>query len=202
MTAAKACANCPEECVERKCNSVTGMCDLGCIDQYYMTSYNVCQPCPSSCKNKLCHDKTSFCKEGCIHGYYLTGGTCTECSSRCQDRLCADGSGACDQCIKGYYKTFNGDCNYCPTHCSSCTSPSVCTECKAGYWSSMCSMQCFEGCHYSLCHITEGYCLKGCREGYSDSLCDIRKYTVSLVMRNPVFGVCDQVRLKPACSAT
>ena len=25
---------------------------------------------------------------------------------------------------------------------------------------------------------------------------------VSHVMRNPVFGVCDQVRLKPACSAT
>ena len=27
-------------------------------------------------------------------------------------------------------------------------------------------------------------------------------HDMSLVMRRPVFGVCDQVRLKPACSAT
>ena len=32
----------------------------------------------------------------------------------------------------------------------------------------------------------------------------VQKHTkeMSLVMRKPVFGVCDQVRLKPACSAT
>ena len=28
------------------------------------------------------------------------------------------------------------------------------------------------------------------------------EYNVSLVMRKPAFGVSDQVRLKPACSAT
>ena len=27
-------------------------------------------------------------------------------------------------------------------------------------------------------------------------------YNISLIMRKPAFGVCDQVRLKPACSAT
>ena len=27
-------------------------------------------------------------------------------------------------------------------------------------------------------------------------------YQMSLVMKKPVFGICDQVRLKPACEAT
>ena len=31
---------------------------------------------------------------------------------------------------------------------------------------------------------------------------DYRYFNLSLVMRKLVYGVCDQVRLKPACSAT
>ena len=33
-------------------------------------------------------------------------------------------------------------------------------------------------------------------------LSEMTRYHMSLVTRKPVFGVCDQVRLKPACSAT
>ena len=177
MTATKTCADCPVECVDRKCHSITGTCDLGCIDQYYMTSYNVCKSCPSSCINKLCHDNTAFCKEGCNRGYYMSGGTCKLCSGRCQDE-CADGSGACERCAKGFYMNFNGNCEYCPQQCSSCSKSDelVCTECKTGYWNTRCSLKCFEGCLFDLCHMTEGYCLEGCREGYLDSLYDIRKY--------------------------
>ena len=31
---------------------------------------------------------------------------------------------------------------------------------------------------------------------------DFNDFNLSLVTRKPVFGVCDRVRLKPACSAT
>ena len=71
----------------------------------------------------------------------------------------------------------NSNCQTCPTPCLSCSKEDtlVCNECKAGFWSAKCSMECFEGCLSDVCHISEGYCLKGCREGYSDALCDKRK---------------------------
>ena len=73
---------------------------------------------------------------------------------------------------------LRGNCETCPQQCSSCHQGDdlVCNECKTGFWGYGCSLKCFEGCTYGMCHITEGYCLKGCREGFSNSLCDISKY--------------------------
>ena len=187
LISTQSCAECPKECVDRKCHSITGSCDLGCVEQYHMTSYNVCQSCPSHCINKVCHDKTAYYKEGCIHGYYLSGGACTQCSTRCKDR-CADASGACEQCKKGYYMDLNGNCNYCP-QCSSCTRESevMCQGCKTGYWGDTFSMKCYEGCMLDLCLMTEGHCLNVCREGYTDKLCEIRKKLATEIICDCLF---------------
>ena len=116
--------------------------------------------------------------EGCSPGYYLLGDACKQCSSHCKDR-CANGTGACEECKKGYYMDRRGNCQSCPQQCSRCSDEDevVCNECKTGYWSDGCSIKCFEGCTFDICHRTEGYCLKGCKEGFSNNLCNERMST-------------------------
>jgi hypothetical protein len=83
--------------------------------KYFVAPNQYCGTCHSSCAS--CNGGTSSSCTSCNDPFKLVAGSC---SSSCQP---------------GEYwsSTGGGSCPTCPTHCTTCTGPTTCTGCQAGY---------------------------------------------------------------------
>ncbi|KAH9489063.1 hypothetical protein Btru_059381 [Bulinus truncatus] len=121
--------NCGENCYNRSCDRVSGVCDEGCdgyINPPFCTEecffdhwgHNCEYDCGKHCYNESCHAMTGVCDKGC-NGFSnppecniectkgLYGPNCTyKCSTYCKDAACYGGEGYCFSCQSGYAGDF------------------------------------------------------------------------------------------------
>ena len=146
------CKRCPTNCVRCTSSTRCSQCNTG---HYGSHCQHSCRShCTSCTADKNC--------QGCKTGYY--GSYCHHsCPSGCLLQICRKSDGYCSEgCKDGYYMS-SSKCKNCPSHCSRCSSSSICSVCKSGYWGTSCQYSCAH-CTGS-CSKTNG-CYTGCTTGY------------------------------------
>ncbi|XP_053391076.1 multiple epidermal growth factor-like domains protein 10 [Mercenaria mercenaria] len=121
------------------------------------------------CKNGKCHTEFGWpnvCSDGCIDRHRAA--RCYElCTYNCVS--CRDNADICTGCFEGFYLGPNKDCtSECPTKCRACTSDTMCTVCKAGYYDKDGSTTCL----YSVCPANckcSGNTCSTCKNGFYDT---------------------------------
>lgn len=121
----------------------------------------------------------------CTSNYYLSASKCLPCGVISNCLSCNQNDATkCIICVDGYYLTINGTCVSCPQEgCLTCSSASVCTSAKNGYYltvnifgfSTGLVDQCDTSC--STCRLNAGTCLE-CASDYikSGTHCKSRNY--------------------------
>nr|XP_022315866.1 uncharacterized protein LOC111119720 isoform X2 [Crassostrea virginica] len=139
------------------------------IEQFECTNgsfgFNCSDICPNSCSG-TCNKVTGQC--ACKTGFW--GAYCNEtCSMRCKDKLCDSASGVCVDCIPGNYGLgCNGQCS--PGCQDICNTTSGFCQCKQGFYSDDCSLQCTENCNNRYCYQESGFCAS-CIPGKYGNFC-------------------------------
>lgn len=97
---------------------------------------------------------------GCT-GYFWNNCS-TPCSNNCIDK-CDLISGRCDVCSSGYWGPF----------CQQ--------ECSPGHYGENCGIICSGNCYMdTVCNRFTGYCKKGCKAGWTGTLCDQGKVIIGI----------------------
>ncbi|XP_053387974.1 proprotein convertase subtilisin/kexin type 5-like [Mercenaria mercenaria] len=160
---------------------------LCCLCQTVQAIHRGCENC-GCCIDGECNLPQPFpgyCNKGCVDGIY--GDRCyNQCPSNCA--ACARNgqhinevwTHDCTKCPDGKYLGTYRDCSLsCPSKCKTCTSGTVCTECKRPYFNfgavTNCSLYCPTNC--KSCSES-GNCL-ACEDGYysPESRCQNRCYS-------------------------
>ena len=184
-------SDCPENCLDNKCNNETKVCD-GCKNGYYgdkcdsTCPTNHCTICKqfdgecTSCDSSYilidkfcCNDYCKKCDEnGCIEckDSDKYGAKCENCPENCEDsseqsRKCDQISGKCYSCKLGKKgEKCEEDCNVgCNLEEGNCNKDNGKCICKEGYYGETCADKCDEKC--VECNKENGHCIK-CIEGY------------------------------------
>ncbi|XP_045163963.2 protein draper-like, partial [Mercenaria mercenaria] len=134
------------------------------------------------CKNGRCHFAFGWpnvCSEGCIDRHRAA--RCYElCTYNCTS--CENDATICTECFEGFHLGPNKDCtSECPTNCRACTSDTMCTVCKDGYFNKEGSTT----CPYSVCSANckcSGNTCKTCINGFYDTGNECNKECLSNCM--------------------
>lgn len=110
-------------CVAYDANFTCTKCDFN-----YILGNNLCT------LNQTCN-ATKTCTS-CRSGYYISSGQCLVCPTLSNCDTCdSTNSKKCISCSTGFYLNSRGTCVACPqTGCVACTSQTVCTSAKDGYY--------------------------------------------------------------------
>lgn len=104
-----------------------------CLSGYLKSSNSLfCSPCASNCLT--CPSSTSTCTS-CATTYYIQSSQCVKCTiSNCDSCYLFQSNVYCSACSSSYYRQTNTTCSSCTSSCKTCTSSTVCTVCKTGYY--------------------------------------------------------------------
>ena len=109
-------------CTEYNSNVVCTACD-----QYYTLTN-------ASCVLNITCNFDNSCTT-CQYNYYLENGTCLGCPNISNCNSCdSTNKTACIECRTGYYLDSSKTCTVCITGCQNCSSSSLCTSAKDGYY--------------------------------------------------------------------
>lgn len=154
--------NCPEKCINKKCDKTTGKCE--CIN-HYSTESN-CTQCDDF------YDIKTECQE-CIN-HYDREYDCLQCKTN------YDINTSCTECLNHY--SFKDNCEKCiqnydiSKNCSECLNyfdiDKNCEICLLGYFGTNCDKECYKGCNLNIsnCHQKDGKC-DNCISGFFNEFC-------------------------------
>ena len=191
---------CPENCLDNKCDNETLKCD-NCKDGFYTDKCDIecpidqclkctqdkgeCTECKSThhlVNNLCCEKECALCDEnGCLECESLEkyGLKCDNCSNTCQKveenkRKCDQESGKCTLCENGKRGDLCTEpCNEgCNVTKINCNQDDGKCECKTGYFGDLCDGKCDENC--LNCEKSDGVCTE-CKSGYYIDLKDNTK---------------------------
>ena len=182
--------DCPENCLDNKCDNITKKCD-SCKDGFYKDECDEicprlycikceqengeCTQCDSThllIENYCCENICNKCNDdGCTECKSLDkyGNKCENCPDNCKydegTRKCDQISGECFSCILGKKgNVCNENCNEgCDLEQENCNQYDGKCTCKEGYYGDTCEAKCDENCEE--CDKVNGTCYK-CKEGY------------------------------------
>ncbi|XP_078330778.1 receptor-type tyrosine-protein phosphatase epsilon-like [Crassostrea virginica] len=184
---------CSKFCANMTCNRTHGSCLNGCTDGY--TGENCNETCSGNtygkdcsescghCRHNDCSHVNGTCVSGCKAGYKPTlcktpcdkgeyGRDCKhKCSGNCLNgEACDPRNGTCPSCAAGFQGT-------------KCDQP-----CGTGRYGPMCSIPCGACIEPDVCFPTNGSCPRGCKDGYTGEMCNIRTIKVKSPLAD-VFGL-------------
>nr|XP_022306195.1 receptor-type tyrosine-protein phosphatase epsilon-like [Crassostrea virginica] len=157
---------CDKKCCPRRygenCSGECGEC-LNSGDCYHVDGN-----CTKGCKPGW--QPTKLCKEACKEGTY--GVECgNKCSGNCFNKEpCNKITGNCKTCLPGWKEPL---CN---------------ETCGTGRYGPMCSIPCGFCNESDVCFPTNGSCPRGCKDGYTGEMCNIRILKVKSTFAD-VFGL-------------
>ena len=161
-------SDCPENCLDNKCNNETKVCDE-CKNGYYGDQ------CISKCPTKYC----IICKQdngectNCDNSYILIDKLCcNDYCNKCDDSGCLECKES-DKFGKECNKNCPEDCEYNSELLRKCDQASgKCYSCKLGKKGEECKENCNDGCNLEIgnCNKDNGQCK--CKDGYYGETCD------------------------------
>ncbi|XP_053387233.1 uncharacterized protein LOC123543452 [Mercenaria mercenaria] len=149
--------DCPSDCLNKSCDSITGDCTYGCVRGYWGKKCK--NECPNNCKTNECLNNGT-CLSGCKEGY--TGYKC-ECPINCE----CDADENCIRCKSGF-ENEKKECTCSRSFCSD----DKCSSCSSSilYIENASCCQCSSTCKNNQCE-SEQKCTDGCVEGYFGDGC-------------------------------
>ncbi|XP_053386937.1 uncharacterized protein LOC123541961 [Mercenaria mercenaria] len=151
-------SSCPNNCLNKSCNGITGDCEYGCINGYWGEQCGM--PCSKFCKENKCFANNGTCALGCLEGF--TGPKCN-CPLNCN----CNEAGSCYEC-KDNYEKIERKCTCSRDICTD----TKCTKCSSSsyYLYNEVCCRCSVTCRNNECS-SASKCMNGCIEGYSGEGC-------------------------------